>query len=528
MSRIRGFQLVASRRPYAANWSLFAGAGFLCAVCYGGILMAGPPVSIQPGATAGSLLAITQSGQSRTPTGDSSELRDQAKAALLKAVKFFAEEVAVEGGYVWRYSPDLRLREGEGKASDRTVWVQPPGTPVVGEAFLKGYECTGERNCLEAAQKAGLCLARGQLRSGGWTYRIEFDPKSRTRFAYRIPPSGSSGFNVSTLDDDTTQSAVRFLVQLDKTLGFQDPVIHESARYALEQLIAVQYPNGAWPQGFQEPPAPQQYAVLRANYPDAVPPAPDFKEYWRFYTLNDNALVRTIRTLLLAARVYQEPRYREAAIKAGRFLLLAQMPEPQPAWAQQYNFKMQPAWARKFEPPAISGLESQEVLRVLMELYAETGSSEFLEPIPRALAYLKRSVLPNGQLARFYELRTNRPLFFTKQYVLTYDDSDLPTHYGFKVDNDLAQIEREFTRLKESGAKPAAASTVSSQTRRASSSLISQVRKIIESMDARGAWIENGRLRSFGSQSPERVIQSASFVRNLNILSQYLATEAPR
>jgi hypothetical protein len=55
-----------------------------------------------------------------------------------------------------------------------------------------------------------------------------------------------------------------------------------------------------------------------------------------------------------------------------------------------------------------------------------------LEPVPRAIAYLKRSRLPDGRLARFYELRTNRPLYFTKDYKLTFSDADVPTHYAFK------------------------------------------------------------------------------------------------
>ena len=38
------------------------------------------------------------------------------------------------------------------------------------------------------------------------------------------------------------------------------------------------------------------------------------------------------------------------AERAGDFILAAQMPEPQPAWAQQYDAAMHPAWARKFEP----------------------------------------------------------------------------------------------------------------------------------------------------------------------------------
>ena len=31
-----------------------------------------------------------------------------------------------------------------------------------------------------------------------------------------------------------------------------------------------------------------------------------------------------------------------------------QMPDPQPGWAQQYDYDMRPMWARKFEPAAIT------------------------------------------------------------------------------------------------------------------------------------------------------------------------------
>src|SRR5690606_15434487 len=100
----------------------------------------------------------------------------------------------------------------------------------------------------------------------------------------------------------------------------------------------------------------------------------------------------------------------------GDFIRLAQLPKPQPAWAQQYDADMHPAWARKFEPPAVSGAESQGVLRILMALYRRTGERRFLEPIPRALRYLKASRRDDGRLARFYELGTNRPLYLTTKY----------------------------------------------------------------------------------------------------------------
>ena len=47
---------------------------------------------------------------------------------------------------------------------------------------------------------------------------------------------------------------------------------------------------------------------------------------------------------------------------------------------------------------------SQTVLETLMLLYRRTGDRKYLEPIPVALAYLKKSVLPDGRLARYARL----------------------------------------------------------------------------------------------------------------------------
>ncbi len=60
-------------------------------------------------------------------------------------------------------------------------------------------------------------------------------------------------------------------------------------------------------------------------------------------------------TLAAAHEIYRDDKCLAAIRRLGDFLLLAQMPEPQPAWAQQYHYDMQPAWARKFEPPRSRG-----------------------------------------------------------------------------------------------------------------------------------------------------------------------------
>jgi hypothetical protein len=313
-------------------------------------------------------------------------------------------------------------------------------------------------------------------------------------------------------------------MELDKTLDQSDAAIHEAAQFALDRLVAVQYPNGAWPQRFVTPPDPEQFPVRKASYPETWSRTYPGSGYSAFYTFNDNAINDVIDVMFLAGRIYNENRWTQSAIKGGDFILLAQMPEPQPAWAQQYDADMHPAWARKFEPPSITGGESQGVLRALLQLYRQTGEGRFVEPIPRAIAYFRRSLLPGGRLARFYELKTNRPLYFTKKYELTYDDGDLPTHYGFKLGQSLDRIEQEYQRLLEISPEqlqPSPPSNPGKPSRR----LIAQVESVVGALDDQGRWVEDGKLSYHGSDDPtRRIIDCRTFISNLGILSSYLAT----
>jgi len=448
---------------------------------------------------------------------------EQAVNALHQAVTFFRDHVSAEGGYLWQYSADLTRQEGEGRATESSAWVQPPGTPTVGEALLFAFEATGDTYYLQTARQTGQALVRGQLQSGGWDYRIEINPAARKRYRYRIDEDRPGARNVTTLDDDTTQSALRFLIHLDRTLSFQDDQIHAAAEYALTSLLQAQYPNGAWPQRFSEPPDPQQHPIRKASYPDSWSRTHPEHDYRSYYTFNDNTIADMIDTLFQAAEVYGQSRYVQAAEKAGDFILLAQMPEPQSAWAQQYNAEMQPAWARRFEPPAVTGGESQGVIRVLLQLYRHTGRKKYLEPIPSALDYLEESLLPNGQLARFYELKSNRPLYFTKQYELTYSDADMPTHYGFKTGANLKRLRLEYERLlktRPDDLKPVRNKPVYQRSRQ----LVARAQAAVAELDQRGAWVEEGRLRSYGSDdSTTRVISSRTFVSNVETLSRFIA-----
>lgn len=459
------------------------------------------------------------------PVSADASLPQQAASALKNAVEFYHAKVAVHGGYVYRYSDDLTKREGEGKVETEKVWVQPPGTPAVGMAYLEAYELLGEEYLLKAARDAAECLIQGQLRTGGWRESIEFEPAERKKFAYRVEKPRDKQNNHTTFDDDKTQSAMRLLMRLDQVLKFNDEKLHEASLFAIDSVVKAQFLNGGWGQGYEEFPNPADFPVKPASYPESWSRTYPGGKYWKFYTLNDNAMADTIDTLLLAGKIYGEPKYRVAALKGGEFLILAQMPEPQPAWAQQYDFDMHPCWARKFEPASITGGESQGAIRILARLFVETGDRKFLAPIPKALDYLERSALPNGRLARFYELKTNKPLYFTKQYELTFDDSDLPTHYGFTVPSNVPKLRRDYEKIAKLTEKELAARRDEQPTRpKSSPALESEVKKLIDALDARGAWVEEGTLKYHGKSDPtRRVIDSGTFIRNVGTLSRYLA-----
>lgn len=453
------------------------------------------------------LLSAISAAQAADP------LAAQAEEALARAARFYREQVASHGGYVYHYALDLSRRWGEGEATADQIWVQPPGTPTVGMAFLRAYEATGNNEYLQAATAAAEALVHGQIVSGGWTNCIDFDPRGKLVAMYR---TGGRGRDTSSLDDGQTQSAIQLLVQVDAALNFQHAKIHEAALFALDALLAAQFPNGAFPQVWTKPVTPQP--PRKASYPPYDwRTEGKIKNYWDMYTLNDNTTGYIAEALIDAHRIYQDGRYLQALRKLGDFLIDAQMPPPQAGWAQQYNYDMQPIWARRFEPPGVASDETQEAIVTLMRIATVTGEDKYLEPIPAALTWLKKSRLPDGQLARYYELKTNRPLYMNRQedqYSLTYDDRNLPDHYGWKIDYRVPQLEREFQEQKK-GKRPGP-ERISER----------DVRQVIASLDPQGRWISTFRGERLVGQlklpAGTPYLSSAVFSHNVELLSTYL------
>ena len=461
--------------------------------------------------------------------------KEEVLTVLRKAAEFYVTKVANQGGYHAMYSEDLSYgRSGKGGAGPTQVSATGASTPAVGLAFLEAWEATGDRYYLEAARLAAGAMVKGQMCSGGWDYTTELDPAKRKDYCYRIDvdcsdPASDTQRNMTNLDNNTTQGVLRMLMRVDRALNFGDKDIHEAVLYALDGLIRAQYPNGAWPQRYEKLPDPNLFSVKPASYPEAWSRRWPGYIFYAHYTFNDDCIVNMIDVMLEAAGIYKEPRYKASAEKAGDFIILAQMPEPQPAWAQQYDAQMHPAWARSCEPPAVTGRESLSTMRGLILLYRETGKKKYLEPIPRALDYLKRSSWLRGGrpvMARFYELKTNRPLYITKGtriygprsaghiskktglpfdgYEVSYSDKSVINHYSLVTSAEpLERIGAEYRRLLT--ADPATLRR-SDKLRgltpglylptppRSVAQLSDKVRALMVSLDGRGAWVQQGNI----------------------------------
>lgn len=436
------------------------------------------------------------------PTADAPNLARDARAALQKGIAYF-HSLAIEGGYVYHYSLDLKETWGEGKTDNRTIEVQPPGTPAVGMSFLAAWRATKEPAFLQAAQDAGSALIRGQNALGGWEHKIYFDR-----------PTGRS----VSFDDDQTQSAIRFLIELDREID--RPALSEAVEKALDMMLATQLKDGGWP---------HQYPA-QGNYHD-------------YATFNDGGINDCIRVMLEAHRQYGKEEYLQSLRKVGRFLMISQLPPPQPGWAQQYTEYLQPAWARAFEPPAVCPQVTIRNIHSLLDLYLHTGRREYLEPIPDALSWLDASRMTNGKWGRFLEIGTNKALYYDRGRIRvdSLEELSLERRTGYSYEQDLsaplAAARSRFEGIAEASFAAFPASESAPPSREAllakRESLAASVREIIAAQDAQGRWISvQDRFRKEvpgqiwnGEYRTEDRISSAVFNRNVGVLCAFLALE---
>ncbi len=417
--------------------------------------------------------------------------RKEALDAMHHAAKFMVEEVSCNGGYVWTYTTDLSRQWGEAPARKTQVWVQG-GTLDMGNAFLDCWEATNDPYFLECAKKAANALVYGQHPLGGWHYFIDFDKPGLEQWYRDVFTNFKWGmeeyrhyYGNCTFDDDVSTGATRFLMRL--YIATLDPAYKEPLDRALNFIRTAQYPNGGWPQRY-----PLQYEFVHDGIPD----------YTSFYTNNDGVIPNVIKILVEAYELLGDERNMEAARRGMDFLVAAQGPEGQAAWADQYGMDLKPAWGRTHEAPGYMPRYTVQTIRALQDAWLVTGDRRYLKPIPAALEWLEKSAVairPDGKISVVdrYEYGTNRPILRTRSNRVNEEGYGIwEWSYGttgrIRTIN-LPDLKKEYNRLVALSPEEARAVYAKErQSMRYTPGKVTpeEVESLINSLDERGAWIE--------------------------------------
>jgi len=253
----------------------------------------------------------------------------------------------------------------------------------------------------------------------------------------------------STIDNKATTTQIEYLSRVYGATGCA--AFGDAAVAGIEYLFAGQYDNGGWPQEF-----------------------PNGEDYHTHITFNDDAMVRVLELFRKISRRVEpyayldesfEPRASEAVERGIDCILACQVvtDDVPTGWCAQHDeVTLEPAQARSYELPSLSGSEAVGIVRFLMTI--EEPSAEVRAAIDGAVAWFEAVKItgirvdtiadpnqPSGEdvvvvedpqaapiWARFYELGTNRPIFSSRCEVPECDDDPY-----FMVRYSLAEIDNE-------------------------------------------------------------------------------------
>jgi PelA/Pel-15E family pectate lyase len=283
-------------------------------------------------------------------------------------------------------------------------------------------------------EKVGDNILLYQKNNGGW-------PKNYDMMAILTPEQKDSLIQAknilnTTFDNGTTYTHVATLAKIYTVT--QAEKFKNAALKGIDFILAAQYSNGGWP----------QYYPLEDNYS-------------KYITYNDGAFEGIMEVLKDA--IEGKPQYsfldkerlkmlKIAYNKGLDCLIKTQINDngKLTAWCQQYNeVTLEPAWARKFEPPSICNGESSDIVLFLMSI--ENPDERIIRSIQNAVAWFQESEIMNTRVkvieaptmqtpyrvsntdrivvnepntspiwTRYYELKTHRPLFCNRDSKVVY------------------------------------------------------------------------------------------------------------
>lgn len=229
----------------------------------------------------------------------------------------------------------------------------------------------------------------------------------------------------------------------------------------LDYLLEAQQPNGGWP----------QYYPLR-------------KGYYTHITFNDGAMIGVMKLLREVAQkkttyafVDDDRRSRsEKGVALGIELILKTqvvVDGKLTVWGAQHDeVTLAPAPARAFEPASLTGGESVGIVQFLMGI--NQPDERVTRSIESAIAWFEKSKLtgirweekpdsskPGGYdrvvvkdpgagpiWARFYEIKTNRPIFIGRDSRIKYDVMEIEAErrngYSWYVDEPAKLLDKDY------------------------------------------------------------------------------------
>ncbi len=494
--------------------------------------------------------------------------RAQVLDAMKRATAFMTGTVSYKGGYVWNYLPDLSRRWGEMEATRTMIWIQPPGTPALGQLFLDAYHVTRDEYYYQTAEQTAQALILAQHASGGWNYAADLDSEANLRQWYATV--GKNGWRLeefqhyygnATFDDLTTTDAARFLLRI--YMEKKDSRFKAALDRAIRFVLDSQYPMGGWPQRY-----PRTDEFSKGGRPD----------YSSFITFNDDVMIGNLDFLILCYQTLGEARLRDPIAKAMNAFLVTQQPAPQAGWGEQYTLDLKPAPARSYEPQALVTTATAANIRHCLDFYTWTGDAKFLARLPEALDWLDSVKFPAsmgrvyGSHPRFVTPGANKPLFVHRtgsnvtngRYYVDDNPANTIRHYSSFASIDVNALRRQLESTKalprdtltknsplriDPNSLPRLYSTSAAMPGYAPSE--AQIERLIASLDSRGCWLS--RLTStshpyksdapqdvtpgdfsrttvgdtydtspFSPSEPQMAISIRTYLRNMTTLLRYL------
>jgi PelA/Pel-15E family pectate lyase len=276
------------------------------------------------------------------------------------------------------------------------------------------------------ARTAADAVLTYQSGYGAWPKNWNLLEPATKETLQALEKSGST----NTTDNGATTLPMRFLARVHEATG--EVRYAKAVEKAVEYLLESQYANGGFP----------QFYPLRGD------------AYYSQITFNDNAMINVLNLLKEVADGKAPFAFVGEALqlRAGQAvdlgvqcILNTQILQngKRTAWCAQHDSKtLEPAWARAYEAPSLSGSESVGIVLFLMAIddpdpeviAAVQGAVAWFEQVPIHGKRLKHVPLEDGRLervltdepgaprmwARFYELETNRPIFLDRDSVVRY------------------------------------------------------------------------------------------------------------